>query len=77
MTRFLWLKKSGRGINASSILLSHTYAVGSSRDCPSVIEEWIWEVLILYDQLLFLPGEVEQVMRHHLYQTCLDHRYSK
>ena len=38
-----------------------------------MIEELALEVLALYDQCLFLPGEVAQVMRHHLFQTCLDH----
>ena len=69
-TRFWWRRKSARGIDASPILLSNT---DGGRDCPSAIEEWTREVLTLYDQCLFLPGEVARVMRHHLYQTCLDH----
>ena len=69
-TRFWWRRKSARGIDASPILLSNT---DGGRDCPSAIEEWTREVLTLYDQCLFLPGEVARVMRHHLYQTRLDH----
>ena len=39
------------------------------RDCSSAIEEWTREVLTLsgYDQSLFLPGEVAQVIRHNAY----------
>ena len=54
-TRFWWRRKSARGIDASPILLSNT---DGGRDCPSAIEEWTREVLTLYDQCLFLPGEV-------------------
>ena len=45
-----------------SVLLNST---DDGRECPSAIEEWTREVFTLYDQCLFLPGEV--------HQTCLDH----
>ena len=75
-TRFWWRRKSARGMDASPILLSNT---DGCRDCPSAIEKWTQEVLTLYNQCLFLTGEVARVMRHHLYQMaalpCLN--YSK
>ena len=69
-TRIWWRRKSARGIDASPVLLNST---DGCRECPSAVEEWTREVLILYDQYLFLPGEVSRVTHWHLHQTCLDH----
>ena len=68
-TRFWWRRKSAREIDASPVLVAST---NGGRDCPSALEEWTHELLTLYEQCLFLAGEVAQIMRHHLYQTCLD-----
>ena len=59
--------------------LSLTVLFASKDDnlhCQSEIEEWTREVSTLYEQCLFLPGEIAKLMRHHLYQTCLDHSYT-
>ena len=40
-------------------------------ECPPAFEERTLEVLTPYDQCLFLPGEVVQVMRHCQYQTLI------
>ena len=69
-TRFWWCRKSARGIDASPVLVAST---DGGWACPAAIEEWTLEVLTLYEQCLFLPGEVAQIMPHHLYQTYLDH----
>ena len=69
-TRFWWRRNSAREIDASPVLVASTEG---GLDCPSAIEEWTQEVLTLYEQYLFLPGKVGQIIRHHLYQACLDH----
>ena len=45
----------------STLLLSFLVHTDGDRDCPSAIEEWTREVL--YDQFLFLLGEVAREMR--------------
>ena len=72
-TRFWWRRKSARGIDPSPVLIA---SIDGVRDRPSAIEEWTREVLNLYEQCLFLSGEVAQIMPHHLNQTCLDHSCS-
>ena len=80
-TRFCWRRKSARGIDASPIVLSNTARSLSAilRSCDgarslSAIEELTRKALTLYEQFLFLPGEVVQVItRYHAYQTCVDH----
>jgi hypothetical protein len=43
------------------------------RECPSALEEWTRSVLDLWEQCICLPGEISQIVTHHLEQTCLDH----
>ena len=69
-TRFWCRRKSARGLDASPILSAND---DGGRECPSVIKVWTREVLTVYKQCLFLPGEVSQIMKHHLYQPFLDH----
>ena len=69
-TRFWWHRKSARGIDASPVLVASTEG---GWDFPSAIEEWTLELLTLSEQCLFRPGEVAQLMLHHLYQACLYH----
>ena len=63
--------KLARGIDASPVLVASIEGL----DCLSAIEEcqWTQEVITpsLYEQCLFLPGEVAQIMLHHLYQAYL------
>ena len=58
------------GIYALTVLVAST---DGGKDCQSAIEEWTLKVLALYEQCLFVPEGVAQIMQHHLYQTCLDH----
>ena len=69
-TRFWCRRKSALGLDASPILSAND---DGGRECPSVIKVWTREVLTVYKQCLFLPGEVSQIMKHHLYQPFLDH----
>ncbi|MFM9151106.1 MAG: RNA-directed DNA polymerase, partial [Candidatus Planktophila sp.] len=43
------------------------------RECPSASEEWVRAVLDLLEQCICLPGEISQIVTHHLEQTCLAH----
>ena len=43
------------------------------RDCASAVEVWTCDALDLYDQCMCLPGEISQLARYFLHQTCLDH----
>ena len=45
----------------------------AGRDCPSAIEVWTRYALDLYNQCMSLPGEISQLARYFLHQTCLDH----
>jgi hypothetical protein len=38
--------------------------------CPSATELWIREVLGMLEQCVSLPGEISQVVTHHLQQQC-------
>ena len=66
-TKFWWRKKSELGVNASPFLLSNT---DGGRDNPSAIEEWEVLTLSLYDQCLFLPGEIARVTRAQIKRAC-------
>ena len=65
-----WYKKAARSADATPMILSDDNA---GRDCPSAIEVWTRDALDLYDQFMSLPGEISQLARHFLHQTCLDH----
>ena len=52
--RFWWRRESAHGIDAWPVLVAST---DGGRDRLSAIEEWTREVLTLYDQCLFPPGD--------------------
>ena len=62
-----WFKAGARGMDSSPIVLDKP---DGGRGCPSAQEVWVDEVMSTLDQCLTLPGEVAQVVLHHLQREC-------
>ena len=65
-----WFKKGARSMDSSPIILDRK---DGGRSCPSAPEICMHEVLATLDQCMTLPGEISQIVLHHLQMECHAH----